>query len=391
MVENFYNQGFADTFADDTTGMSQDERRFMQNAEKTQFKRGHYEIPLPFKNPEPLVPNNKSQALTRVGWLKKRLEKDSKLSDDYRAFMSDLLAKGYARKVPPVQASPVEGKAWYIPHHGVYHPHKPGKIRVVFDCSANFKGLSLNSMLHKGPDLTNSLVGVLTRFREDRVVVMADIEEMFYQVRVPDCNSSFLRFLWWEDGNMAQEVQEYQMLVHLFGAISSPACANFALRRSAEDNESCFPPEVINTVKINFYVDDCLKSLPSEAAAIAHVTNLQALLSRGGFKLTKWVSNSRKVLQSFLSQNVPRSSEALISTKTSYLPNALLAFDGASNQTSLPSTPVSNLDHLLAEAFCPSLAVSLTLWACLTFCSGSETSSSRSLPHEAWLGRRSSP
>ena len=192
--------------------------------------------------------------------------------------MSDLLAKGYARKVPPVQAGPVEGKAWYIPHHGVYHPHKPGKIRVVFDCSANFKGLSLNSMLHKGPDLTNSLVGVLTRFREDRVAVMADIEAMFYQVRVPDRDSSFLRFLCWKDGNMAQEVQEYQMLVHLFGTISSPACANFALRRTAEDNESCFPPEVINTVKRNFYVDDYLKSLPSEAAAIAHVTNLQALL-----------------------------------------------------------------------------------------------------------------
>ena len=61
--------------------------------------------------------------------------------------------------------SPEEGDAWYVPHHDVYHPHKPGKIRVVFDCSAKFVGLSLNSMLYKGPDLTNSFVGVLTRFR----------------------------------------------------------------------------------------------------------------------------------------------------------------------------------------------------------------------------------
>ena len=60
--------------------------------------------------------------------------------------------------------SPEEGDAWYVPHHEVYHPNKPGKIRVVFDCSAKFVGLSLNSMLYKGPDLTNSLVGVLTRF-----------------------------------------------------------------------------------------------------------------------------------------------------------------------------------------------------------------------------------
>ena len=51
------------------------------------------------------------------------------------------------------------------------------------------------------------------------------------------------------------------MLVHLFGAISSPASANFALRRTATDNKHCFPGAVINTVERNFYVDDCLKSL----------------------------------------------------------------------------------------------------------------------------------
>ena len=242
MIENFYNRDFADSFADDTTEMSQEERRFMQKVEKIQLKDGHYEIPLPFKNNVALVPNNKSQALARIGWLKKKLEKDHRLCGDYKVFMRELVAKGYARKVPAIQMNPKDADAWYIPHHGVYHPHKPGKIRVVFDCSAKFMGLSLNDMLDKGPDLTNSLVGVLTRFREDRVAVMADIEAMLYQVRVPDRDTSFLRFLWWDDGNMAREVQEYQMLVHLFGAISSPACANFALRRTAEDNKSYFPP-----------------------------------------------------------------------------------------------------------------------------------------------------
>ncbi|XP_074624370.1 uncharacterized protein LOC141882312 [Acropora palmata] len=82
------------------------------------------------------------------------------------------------------------------------------------------------------------------------------------------------------------------MLAHLFGAISSPACANFALRKTAEDNRESFSPEVTNTVKKNFYVDDCLKSLPSEPNAIAHVNSLRSLLSRGDFRLTKWISNS---------------------------------------------------------------------------------------------------
>ena len=47
---------------------------------------------------------------------------------------------------------------------------------------------------------------------------------------------------------MARELQEYQMLVHLFGAISSPACANLSLRKTAEGNKDSFSLEVTNTV-----------------------------------------------------------------------------------------------------------------------------------------------
>ena len=83
-----------------------------------------------------------------------------------------------------------------MPHHAVYHPLKD-KIRTVFDCAAQYDGTSLNKELLTGPDLTNSLVGVLMRFRLERIPVMGDIETMFYQVRVPVGQSGFLRFFWW--------------------------------------------------------------------------------------------------------------------------------------------------------------------------------------------------
>ena len=70
-------------------------------------------------------------------------------------------------------------EAWYIPRHGIYHPYKPEKNRIASDCSAKFRGVSFNSMLYRGPDLTNTLVGVLTRLWEDRIAVMAGIESMF--------------------------------------------------------------------------------------------------------------------------------------------------------------------------------------------------------------------
>ena len=47
----------------------------------------------------------------------------------------------------------------------------------------------------------------------------------------------------------------------------------------------------------NFYVDDCLKSVRTEEDGINLVKDLCDLLDKGGFKLTKWISNNRHVLQ----------------------------------------------------------------------------------------------
>ena len=89
---------------------------------------------------------------------------------------------------------------------------------------------------------------------------MADIEKMFYQVHIPKEDSRYLRFLWWPSGDMDKE-QEFQMLVHLFGGVSSPSCANYALQKTADDSAEHFVEDTIQTVRRNFYVDDCLKSV----------------------------------------------------------------------------------------------------------------------------------
>ena len=107
--------------------------------------------------------------------------KDSDLRVKYTTCIEDLLYKGYAKKAP---AMDVPGRTWYLPHHAVFHPAKPGKVRIVFDCSAKHRGSSLNDKLLQGPDLTNSLVGVLAHFRQEAVAVMADIKAMFHQVKV---------------------------------------------------------------------------------------------------------------------------------------------------------------------------------------------------------------
>ena len=173
---------------------------------------------------------------------------------------------------------------WYLPHHPVFHPQKPNKVRVMFDCSAKYRRTSLNDQLLQGPDLTNTLVGVLTRLREESVALMSNVEAMFHQVKVRPDDRNARRFLWWPDGNLSKQAEEFQMTVHLFGSTSSPSCPNFALRKTPDDNEGDFDPE---TIRRNFYIDDCLKAVKSESSAVKLADQLSRCLAKGGFLLTK--------------------------------------------------------------------------------------------------------
>lgn len=186
--------------------LSQEDRKFLAIVESgiCHCKDGHYEMPLPLKVPAPALPNNRQVALRRLNQLKRRFKTDKKYKDDYTAFMEKVISNGFVEKVPSIEAEAngkaclahsEERKVWYIPHHGVYHPKKPNKIRVVFDCSAEFQNESLNKHLLQGPDLTNNLVGVLCRFRKEPVALMCDIEGMFHQVRVVEQDRDLLCFL----------------------------------------------------------------------------------------------------------------------------------------------------------------------------------------------------
>ena len=104
---------------------------------------------------------------------------------------------------------------WYLPHHDVTHLMKPGKVRLVFDCTVKYHGISLNQQFLQGPDFTNPLVGVLTRFLQETTAIAADIKGMFHQVYVYQRDFDELRFLWWPDGQLNEQPQEYRMVRHL--------------------------------------------------------------------------------------------------------------------------------------------------------------------------------
>lgn len=180
--------------------MSVEDKAFLEIMDEEIFMddSNSWVAPLPFREPRHKLPNNRVQAAKRLSTLRYMLAKKPDMKEHMVAFMQKIFEAGHAEPAPPLSE---EQECWYLPIFGVYHPRKLGQVRPVFDSSAKYEGISLNDVLLSGPDLNNTLLGVLTRFRKEPVAVAADIEQMFYCFKICQEHRDFLRFLWFEDND----------------------------------------------------------------------------------------------------------------------------------------------------------------------------------------------
>ena len=164
------------------------------------------------------------------------MDSNQSLKARYSETINSDLKKGYVSILSKDGLAATEKiPVWYVPCHLFFSPHIPDKVRRVCNAASKFRGYSLNDVLLAGPDLLASLMGIIAKFRENRYAMSADIEEMFLQVEVRQEDRKFLRFLWFDEND---KIVTYQYNRHIFGAKSSPTCANFALQRCATDNAS---------------------------------------------------------------------------------------------------------------------------------------------------------
>ena len=131
---------------------------------------------------------------------------------------------------------------------------------------------------------------------------MDNVELIYYHVRVPDNQQTYLKFLWWENHDVECHPQEFAICAHVFGGTSSGSCSNYDLRRIAVDNEAEFGKTAASTLLNNFYVDDLLKSIGNINIAKQFVKDVISMCRSGGFNLTKSVFNSKELLQSIPEQ-----------------------------------------------------------------------------------------
>ena len=315
------------------TGKSKEEKRALSILEKSTKQNGErYEVRLLWAEDEPSLPNNYFSAYQQFLSMEKRLAKDLELKTAYKATIEKDLERNLVRRLDDTETSETENAMqWYLPHHPVKHPHKPGKVRRVCNAASKLKEVSLNDKLLSGPDLLRYLVGIVFRFREHEIAMTSDIESRFLQVAVTKEENKCLRFLWRDKPSDTIGIYEYTR--HVFGAESSPTCANYGLQQRGRNNKVEFP-EASFKIDRNFYLDDLVKSVDTPQQAIECYRQLVETLKRSGFTLMKWASNCPEVTENIPLENRLEANEVMLNAEP--ISSSILGLEWKIDQECLP-------------------------------------------------------
>ena len=141
------------------------------------------------------LPDNRRVALAMLYSTERRLGKNTQHATVYDNQVRDMVQRGVARKLTKEELNNYKGPIYYISHHEVLKPDsKSTPVRIVFNSSANYMGHVLNEYWAKGPDLLNSLLGILARFRENEVAFIGDITKMYHTVKTTVLDQHTHRF-----------------------------------------------------------------------------------------------------------------------------------------------------------------------------------------------------
>ena len=217
------------------------------------------------------------------------------LIDKYDDIIQNQLKLGVIEKVTSNRKDTTKH---YIPHHAVINPDKAStKVRVVYDASAKIKKgqKSLNECLYPGPTMLKDLIGILLRFRLNRIAIVSDIEMAFLQIGLSEDAKDVTRFFWLKDKehlSLENNVQVYIFNRVPFGIISSP----FLLAATLDHHLKIYRNSVAETIRDNIYVDNVVTGTTTVTEAVNFYIKAKQIFKGASMNLRDWMSNDESVM-----------------------------------------------------------------------------------------------
>ncbi|XP_076549177.1 uncharacterized protein LOC143306596 [Osmia lignaria lignaria] len=181
---------------------------------------GRYVVRLPFKSSPEKLGESRGAACTLLAKLERRFRLNVNLQTAYRDFLKEYCDLGHMERIPESIQTP--GLTYYLPHHGVMRESSSTtKLRVVFN--ASFKtssGVSLNDLVHKGPNLLPEIFSLLLRWRKHAIVFSPDVEKMYRQIRVAGEDCDFQRIVWRDTPD--ESLKTYRLTTVTYGMACAP-------------------------------------------------------------------------------------------------------------------------------------------------------------------------
>ncbi|KAF2881333.1 hypothetical protein ILUMI_24832 [Ignelater luminosus] len=208
------------------------------------------------KTDRELLPQSENMAIRRLSHIERKMKNNKDFTEKCSNKITEYQDKGYAKLVPESESEEENRKVWYLTLFDVIKDNKPGKMRFVFDAASKSRGKSLNAFLLKGPDLYNSLIGIIWKFRE-----------------------------WYFTFSRNEETgktETYAMQV-IFGAVCSPSSAQYVKNRNALEYQKEYP-RAVDGILNRHHMDDYLDSVDTKEEAVKLINEVITIQAKDTFK-----------------------------------------------------------------------------------------------------------
>lgn len=284
-------------------------------------KSPHWDATYPWKGDPATLPDNRRAVEATFLNTEKRLEKEPEWKAAYREQIHEMISRGAATKLTQEEFDNWKGPKWYISHLVAPNPHSSSTpVRIVWNSSQEFHGVSLNDLLYKGPDVLNQIRGVLLRFRTGLYAALGDVKKMYNSVWLKDKEVHLHRFLWRD--NPEDEIQTFAVVRVNIGDKPAGCIAQVAMRETANLPQFAAMVEERRVLVEDSYVDDILTS-HNDIKTLEKITNgVEKILEAGSFSLKPWVLTGQSGRLG-TAANSSNSETNLSAPKTLVLPNQM--------------------------------------------------------------------
>ena len=129
------------------------------------------------------------------------------------------------------------------------------KLRTVFNGSSKTKSdVSVNDLLHIGPNLLQNPVALICAWRRCKIALSADVKKMFRQIGVEPFDQPYQSILWRFD--KSEPIQIYRLTTVTYGLACSPFLAIRTLLKLTKDYSKIYPIAA-EAVRSEIYSDKC--------------------------------------------------------------------------------------------------------------------------------------